>query len=325
MLGLILIAIVQFRLPLVTVVNPVQGEALQVVYATGTVEARTMLPLAARATGHLQEILKDEGAFVAKGEILARLHDPELQAALEEALAHEKYTLKEQVRSQRLLKKNAVSIQEQQRAEAEWEASVAARKRIEAQLGFLEFRSPDTCLVIRRDGEIGQLLSLNTIVFWLQCGKELRITAEVDEEDIVFVAPGQEVLIRSDAYPDLIVRGQVSSVTPKGDPIARSYRVRISFIERHSLKIGMTVEANIITQKKDRATLLPVSAVHEGYIQIVRDSLVTQKKIKTGISGLQQLEVVTELDSKEEVITPYDRGLTGGMRVRTQALTDQKQ
>lgn len=91
----------------------------------------------------------------------------------------------------------------------------------------------------------------------------LRVSAEVDEEDIVLVRVGQKVLIRSDAFPNQIFYGRVKSITPKGDPIARSYRVRINFSENNPLLIGMTAETNIIVHEKKNALLLPVSSISE--------------------------------------------------------------
>jgi multidrug resistance efflux pump len=41
------------------------------------------------------------------------------------------------------------------------------------------------------------------------------------------VQPGQKVLIRADAFPDQVYEGSVQNITPKGDPVSRSYRVRI--------------------------------------------------------------------------------------------------
>ena len=95
--------------------------------------------------------------------------------------------------------------------------------------------------VIRRDGEVGDFIPSNQPVFYLaKSGSPLRISADVDEEDIPLVKAGDKVLIKADAFPDRIFDGQVSDVTPKGDPIARSYRVRIALPSDTALKIGMT-------------------------------------------------------------------------------------
>src|SRR3972149_5743493 len=73
--------------PPVEVVHPLRGPALQAVYATGTVEATVMLPIAARSTARLVEINADEGSEVRKDQVLARLEDKNLQKSLEELQA----------------------------------------------------------------------------------------------------------------------------------------------------------------------------------------------------------------------------------------------
>lgn len=320
-----LFLVIRFLSVHVTVVHPTQGVAVQVVYATGSVEASIMLPLASRSTGRLQELLVDEGMSVKKGDLLATLENSELTAALSEALALEKFAEKEMHRTERLLQSNAVSIQTQEQAKVNWESAVAARKRIEAQIDFLLLRSPDTCTIIQRDGEIGQLIAANQAVFWLQCSRILRITADVDEEDVVLVKEGQEVLIRADAYPESVFRGIVAAITPRGDPITRSYRVRVVFTEEHPLRIGMTAEVNIITQKNDDTTLLPVRAVHNGNILVVEDRRLVRKAVTTGIIGLETIEVLTELSTDMQILAVYDRSLKTGQQVRTQLIDSREE
>jgi multidrug efflux pump subunit AcrA (membrane-fusion protein) len=71
------------------------------------------------------------------------------------------------------------------------------------------------------------------------------------------------VLIRSDAYPGRIFDGKVQQITPKGDPVARSYRVRISLPAHTPLMIGMTTETNIVLRRSEDALLLPAGAVQQ--------------------------------------------------------------
>jgi len=135
------------------------------------------------------------------------------------------------------------------RAKADWEKARAAAAQAAALAGYLQLVAPADGTIIRRDGEIGQMIGANQTVFWLSCCAPLRISAEVDEEDIAQVRPGQEVLIRSDAYPGRLFHGKVQAVTPKGDPVARSYRVRISLTADTPLMIGMTTETNIVLRR----------------------------------------------------------------------------
>jgi multidrug efflux pump subunit AcrA (membrane-fusion protein) len=78
--------------PAVTVVHPLQGPAVQAVYATGTVEPTVMVPISAHSMARLVELNVDEGQTVVKGHVLARLEDDDLRRAVEVTEAEERYT-----------------------------------------------------------------------------------------------------------------------------------------------------------------------------------------------------------------------------------------
>ncbi|MEZ5648388.1 MAG: efflux RND transporter periplasmic adaptor subunit [Alphaproteobacteria bacterium] len=226
----------------VEVVRVTRGPAVQAVYATGTVEPTIMLPIAPRNSARLTALNVDEGSRVIKGQVLAQLEDENLRQTIAEQQAREEYARRVYERNAALLKNNTVSRQELDRSRSEWEAAKAALARAKAELNFAKLVAPADGNIIRRDGEIGQLIPANQALFWMSCCAPLRISAEVDEEDIPLVQPGQKVLIRADAFPDQTFTGKVQSITPKGDAIARSYRVRISLTQETPLLIGMTTE-----------------------------------------------------------------------------------
>src|SRR5262249_59196429 len=181
--------------------------------------------------------------------------------ALEVTEAEERYTKAALDRFAALVEREVAARSAYDRAKADWEKARAAAARAAAEAGYLQLVAPADGTVIRRDGEIGQMIGANQTVFWLYSNAPLRISAEVDEEDIAQVRPGQQVLIRSDALPGQTFHGQVRAVTPKGDPVARSYRVRISLPAGTPLMIGMTTETNIILRQSDHALLLPAGRV----------------------------------------------------------------
>src|SRR6185437_1967818 len=145
----------------------------------------------------------------------------------------------------------------------------------------LKLVAPADGRIIRRDGEIGQLIAANQTVFWLSCAP-VRVSAEVDEEDIARVKPGQPVLLRADAFPGRIFDGTVESITPKGDPIARSYRVRISLAAGTPLMIGMTAETNIILRRDEHALLLPAGTVTQDMVWVVDNDRLVRRKVTVG-------------------------------------------
>jgi multidrug efflux system membrane fusion protein len=144
----------------------------------------------------------------------------------------------------------------------------------------------------------------------MSCCAPLRISSEVDEEDIPEVKVGQNVLIRADAFPGRVFKGLVKSITPKGDSVARSYRVRIELGEETPLMIGMTAETNIILRETKNALLLPTSAVREGKVQRVNGRNVEEIPVTIGANGAEKVEILEGLTKDDTVVSVFDPGLT---------------
>ncbi len=187
---------------------------------------------------------------------------------------------------------------------------------MEAELAYMKLLAPADGKIIRRDGEIGQMLPVNEPVFWMSCCSALRISAEVDEEDIARVMEGQKVMIRADAFPDQVYNGKVLSITPKGDPVSRSYRVRISIDGDAPLRIGMTAENNIIVSEKPDALLVPNSAIDRGRVWIAEQGRLHEKAVVLGVRGADKTEVLSGLGDNEMVVAVYDKNMTDGQAIR---------
>ena len=109
---------------------------------------------------------------------------------------------------------------------------------------------------------------------------------------------------------------RVSSVTPKGDPTARSYRVRIAIDGSTPLRVGMTAEVNIIVRRHDRALLLPDGALDGDRVWVVRAGRLQSRRVAGGIRGERQVEITAGLSPEDEVIASPTQGMRDGMKVR---------
>jgi len=303
-------------------VHPVRGPAVQAVYATGNVEPTIMLPVAARTTARLVELNVDEGATVTRGELLARLEDADLTNTL--AALRSQETLARQVyeRDEKLIALDSISHQAYDQAKSDWEAAKANAASAAAQAGFMKLTAPADGRIIKRDGEIGELIPVNQPVFWLAVKSRLRISAEVDEEDIPRIAPGQKVVIRTDAFPGQIFHGTVQSVTPKGDTTARSYRVRIALPDDTPLMIGMTTETNVIVRESGDALLVPTTALQADKIWKIVDGHLVAQPVTVGAKGADQTEILSGVGADDVILKTADSTLTAGKRARARIVTD---
>ncbi|MGO9475295.1 MAG: efflux RND transporter periplasmic adaptor subunit [Rhodomicrobium sp.] len=301
----------------VTVAQAVRGPAIQAVYATGTVEASVTVRVAPQVAGRILELKADEGRPVKAGDVLARLDDNDLRASVGELEARAKYAEQQFERAGLLLKQGWATKEKFDQARSDMDAARQAARRAGELLTFMQLRTPTDGLIIRRDGEVGDYIPVNQPVFYLaKAGVPLRISADVDEEDIPLVKVGQRVLIRSDAFPSRVFTGTVIEITPKGDPIARSYRVRVELPADTALMIGMTAETNIVTSEKQDALQVPASAVSGTAVWVVRDGKLTRVPVQIGIKGRDRIEIAAGLANDDMVVVNPPKDLKAGRTVR---------
>lgn len=304
-----------FSVP-VQIARPARGPAVQAVYATGVVEPVNWAKVAPTGTGRLVEIAARDGAAVRRGDLLAKLDDREAQALLKELEAVEGFRKDELERYARLAKTSIASRQAFERTASEHARAVAAVAAARQRVRDLTLLAPMDGVVLRQDGEVGEVVETGEILFWIGRNRPLWIEAEVDEEDIPLIAVGQRAAIKADAFPRRNLDGAVREITPKGDPISKNYRVRISLPDDTPLLIGMTTEVNIVVQVTDNALLVPAGAVQVDHVWVVQGDRVQRRPVIVGIRGETMFEIAEGLDDGETIVLDPPEILEDGDRVR---------
>jgi RND family efflux transporter MFP subunit len=302
--------------PEVDLVAPRRGAVVEAIYATGTVEAEKWARIAPVSPGRIAEILAFEGDMVKEGQPLARLDDREARAKIAELEAKAAYWREELARSAVLTQSGYRSKEAEQKARSEYNQVIAAISAARQKRTDLVVTSPLDGIVLKRDGEIGELAEVKDALFWVGAPRPLRITAEVDEEDIARVRIGQKVLIKADAFAEKVLEAKVDRITPKGDPINKTFRVRVVLPDDTPLLVGMTTEINIITAEHADVLLVPVTALKDGMVLGVRDGRTQALAVQTGIRGRTMVEVTQGLDSEARILASPPAGLKAGDRVR---------
>ncbi len=307
--------------PAVELITPKRGVAIDAVYATGTVEPSLEIRIAPRTPGRIVELSVDEGAVVRRGQLLARLDDADLRASVTELEARARYARGQFERMRELRAQALVAADALDRARTDLEAAEAALRRARETVAQMRLTAPVAGTIIRRDAEIGEYAAVNSALFYLAGQAPLRISADVDEEDMPRVRVGQRVLIRSDAFPDRGFEGRVSEITPRGDTVARSYRVRIALDREAPLPIGMSTETNIVIEQRDNALLLPISALAGDAVWVYSQGRVRRRVLRLGVRGPERVEVLARLADDELVVDAPPESLREGqpVRVRPQA------
>ena len=312
------------------------GPALEAVYATGSVEPVQWARVGPATRARITAVLAEEGDRVSEGQILARLDERQARLLAQEAEARARFALEDLTRTRTLVARDIAARATLERAERDASAARAAADALIERLNDFIVRAPTAGVVLRRDAEVGEVVDTPASLFWIGEPRPLRVTAEVDEEDIARIAVGQRALLRADAFPGRVLTGEVAQITPKGDTTRKAYRVRLALPDDTPLMIGMTVEANIVLRDTPGAVLVPPAAVvlpearrgnqaapatppggtSSATIWVVEKERALRREVEIGVQGPRATEVLRGIAAGEVVIVDPPSGLRDGSTIR---------
>jgi RND family efflux transporter MFP subunit len=304
-----------YRPPAVDLVSPVRGSAAEVVYATGVVEPETWAAVTSIVRARIIERCNCEGKQIKRGGVIARLDDTAARAVSQAFKARVDQRRQELDRYATLLDRRVVSQAAYDKAVgdlAQAEGDLAAQA---GRLADFLILAPIDGTVLREDTAVGEAAEPGQVLVWIGQPRPLIIVSEVNEEDIRRIEVGQKVVLKADAFPGEALDATVKSITLKGDPVTKTYRVRHALPGDTPLFIGMSVEANIVVRTVADTLLIPRAAVHDGAILIVESGRIVTREIEIGIIGVDKVEILNGLSEKDRVVAVYADDLKAGQRV----------
>lgn len=299
----------------VTAARVERGSAAEIVYATGAIEPMRWAKVTPLIKGRIVERCRCEGKEVKTGDVLARLDDKEAQATLTELKAREGFSRREVERQSELIARNVTTAQAHERALSELRSIQALITAQTERLQNYKLVAPMDGVVLREDGEVGEIVDSLNVLYRIGLPRPLQVVAEVNEEDIPRVSNGMKVLLRTDAFLNQPLEGTVSEITPAGDPVAKTYRVKVALPDNTPLRIGMSVEANIVTREKADVLLVPSAAVVDGHVFVIEGFRAHRRKVETGVRGTRSTEIVNGVKEGDIVVASVPSGLADGTRV----------
>jgi RND family efflux transporter MFP subunit len=288
----------------------------EAVFGTGTVEPQRWAKVVPLQRRRLVELCSCEGQAVRTGQVLGRQDDAEERSELNELEINNGQLQRDLDRAEKDRDKGA---QAQAEYEQRWTQFQQSKSRIAAQkvkIDALVLRAPLDGMVLRRDGEVGEIAGPTDVLFWVGPPAPMQVVAEVNEEEINRIAIGQKAYLRSDAFPEKALRATVSQITPKGDPTRKTFRVYLLLPSDTPLKIGMSVEVNIIFRERLTAIVVPVEALTGDTVQVVDNGRVERGPVSIGVRGSRNVEIISGVTRGEAVLAPARTDLADGTRVR---------
>lgn len=257
-----------------------RGDLSVFVLVTGTVAPENKVDIKPAFAGRIEEVKKEEGDRVKKGDVLALMSTLE-RAALVDA--------------------------------AEATDAAQAKKWEQVYLPVPIF-SPINGTIIKRNVQPGQSFTTQDSIMTLS--DRLIVKAQVDETDIAHVALNQEVTVTLDAYPDIELKGRAIHIDYDATTVdnVTNYIVYVlPTTTPDTMRSGMTANVRFNAGNKKGVLLIPTSAVKyddkqayvllKGATQSDGTYDVIEQELDLGATDGKQIEVTLGLKEGDVILT----------------------
>ncbi len=270
--------------------------------ATGVLQPREEAAVLPEVTGYrVARVLVEEGQYVRAGQTLVQLDGALIAAQVEQqrALAAQAAVQAEQAEAQAnrvsgldgqgVLSQEALEQRRFQAraARATANAQAAALKDAQTRAGKLNVSAPVSGLVLERNVRPGDLSAGGTAWYRIAEGGEIELRAELSEEDIARVRPGQRVTVVLPTGSS--AQGTVRLVSPQVNSQTKLGVVRVRLPVRSDIRAGGFGRA-LFEDASGQSLSVPETAIRydadgASVMVVGSDNRVKRVSVKTGARG----------------------------------------
>jgi len=335
---------------LATVVLQNTSSVNAVLNANGYIVAQRKAAVASKGTGRLVYLGFVEGDKVKKNEIIGKIEDSDIKAALEQAKANLKLAEADLFEAENnynrvneLLKSGVSTPVEADAAKARYlkvlaniEVAKAGITSAEVALENTLIRAPFDGTVLTKNADIGEIVAplgagsnSKSAVVTLADMSSLQVEADVSESNIQKISSGQECMIYLDAYPDKGYSGYVDKIVPTADRAKATVKIKVGF-RNYDGKVlpEMGAKVSFMSDKEDSDEneggsfmVIPSTAIrnknNKSYVYLVEDSVVREVEIGTGKTFGEITEIINGLNEGDSIIDQPDDKIRDGVKVKT--------
>jgi RND family efflux transporter MFP subunit len=338
---------VEVELTTATLTYPSSANA--VLTASGYVVAQQKAAIASKATGRLVFLGVEEGDKVVKNQIIARIEDNDVTAALAETRANQDLAKADHDDAKQWLERARTMFASGTMSKAELDAAEARFKRVEASIKSAEasvrssevalentrIRAPFDGTVLTKNANVGEVVApfaaaagSRAAVVTIADMSSLEVEADVSESNITRVKPGAPCEISLDAYPEIRYQGFVHKIVPTADRAKATVLTKVRFKERDdrvlpemSAKVTFLSKEIETTEAKQTPKLtVPSGSVVQrdgkDVVLAIRDERVVELPVRAGGNIGDRTIIVEGLAQGDNIILRPDPSLASGAKVK---------
>jgi membrane fusion protein, multidrug efflux system len=329
----------------VSVITPRPAPATQELLLPGAVNAFADAAIYARTSGYVQHWYTDIGAHVKKGQVLADIQTPELDAQLQQAHADEataqanfNYAKATAQRWQDMLKTQSVSQQDADTKTGDMlakramlQSAQANVRRLSELVSYEKVVAPFDGVVTARNVDVGALVTAGGApglaasageLFHVAQRDTLRVFIDVPQSDAPYVTASTHAYLTVQQYPGKEFAARVARTSGAMDPVSRTLRVEVDVDNSdNELLSGSYSQVHLALQNGTPSLDLPVSALlfRPGGVTVATVDAANKTALKTVTIGRDfgtHVEIMTGLQAGDRVIDNPGDALMSGEAVK---------
>jgi RND family efflux transporter MFP subunit len=294
-----------------------RGPLAKTVRAVGFLRAPEMglVDVSLKISGWIDKLYANqEGMHVNKGEPLFDLYSPDLQVAEEELISATKtlHALSPDAGDQ-VRKESAMFVASARRKLQLWgvaDQDIDAIAKASEMPRTVTFRSPANGTIVDTSVVEGSAVPAGAKLMRIEDHSKLWLDIQVYEEQMPFIALGQNVEAVVDGIPGRTFTAAIHFIHPHVDPMTRTVTVRTT-LDNTAMKMkpGMYATVNILTHPVADTIQIPREAVIDtGTRQIAfvvqSEGHFAPRKVRMGVEGdNDQVQILEGLVPGEVVVT----------------------
>ncbi len=295
---------------------------------TGEARPYASVTLFAKVSGYLKEIPVDKGDRVKTGQVLAVIESPELDRQYDSAVVDAEDKRRDAEREKVLVRKNLVSQQDADHAEAAAREAEANAQALKTQKEYEILRAPFPGTVTARYADPGALVqsavnSQTTALplVTLSQAERLRVYIYVDQSNAPFVRVGSRAEIADSTRPEVKIAASIDRLSGELDPKTRTLLAELDVDNRQGLLLAGSFVRVSLKLTTAPAVEIPVEALllkgEKTFVAVVASGdLVQFRPVTVSDSDGRAVRIGSGLEDGERVVLNPGWGITDNEKVQ---------
>ena len=276
-------------------------------HTTATLESRTEADIITRVTGIIEQLDVEEGDYVEKGQVLAKIDPRRYQLALDKADAELAGINQELQRLSQMAKKKLVSAQASDKLKYQHDAAVAARKLAALDLQDSQIIAPISGFISHRYVKPGYFTQGYQKLFHIVDSSNLQAVVYLPEHQLSNVKVDQKANLSFSARKNQFYQAKVRSISPVIDPNSGTFKVILSIDNNEQeLKPGMFAQIALTFATHHDAFTIASSAIitldNNSKIYLIRDSKAIEVQVTKGFIEGKLTEITGDIKEGDSVV-----------------------